>query len=763
MLEALTFQEFYDCGLHAIPVVFNVETREAIGYPKHVDDTRDKDGVPYMEDVIRWLQDMQNVNGVAIKLHPPFGMFDFDLKNTNNKAVYQEWFNVIVATKDDLLKKICIESTRSGGYHVYIKYSKLDHKIPVARSEGKEVISVYTGGLLSFCYPSPGYNLLHNNFNDLDELTDDEFDLMVSTAAMFNEDKDHVPGEKTVALIEYPQEYENICLQFDEKITDDAFETLINSINLERLKDLSRYKRAKYVPFLRKGSTANYSAKVYFKSRRLLIFSASMQGYPTWHDSEKAGDNSWSLSPSKIVYYKNKKDWTACIEEIQMIADSIGIELVPLTPVSKMPIIPEDRLKFPYDVFPSALHNYITPQVVQHEYIAAALLVAAAAAIGNTAYLEPMDGYIVKSMLYMAIIAPPGASKTPALKKAFSAIEDEDDRKFKQYAKTLAEYKEEHAAWKRTKDANSPEPQKPGMPQILIKDSTIEMVVKILTHNSLGCCVLADELSGFLNRMNQYKAGDEVQKWLEMWSGAPILIQRITRDENKVQDPFCCVVGGIQPGVLERLSKEENEHNGFFHRFLFCYPTPQPKTAWQKINIPGPVKSDFASFFFDMFELRGEQVKYELCRNAEELYKEWFDYKNLKYNNATSDHVKGIIAKYQDYCLRFALLIQVMHDGRYRVGLVFRETMERAIRLTEYFLGNMQKAIKILVPESPVDKLQGQQADLYQKLPNSFTTKTAMDLGREIKMKDSMIKMFLQRGIKVLFNKLDHGSYEKIF
>lgn len=763
MLQAQTFQELYDCGLHAIPIVFNAETREAIGYPQHVDDTRDKDGVPYMEDVIRWLQAMQNVNGVAIKLHPPFGMFDFDIKNTENKAVYHEWFNTIVATREDILKKICIETTRSGGFHVYIKYSKLTHKIPVARSDGKEVISVYTGGLLSFCYPSPGYNLIHNAFNDLEELTDDEFDSMVAIAAMFNEDKDHTPGEKTIKLIEYPQEYESICIQFDEKITDNGFEELVNSIGLYRLNDLTRYKRAKYVPFLRTGSKANYSAKVYFKSRRLLIFSGSMAGYPTWHDAEKAGDNSWSLSPSKILYYKHKRSWQATVEEMKMIADSIGFDLEEPVEVTKMPIISEDRLRFPYDIFPDVIMNYIRPQVIQHEYIAAALLASISTVIGNTAELEAMDGYNVKACIYIAIVAPPGASKTPAMKKAFAPLEDEDDRRFKLYAHKMTEYRNALSKHKKSKDPSIPEPEKPNLAQLIIKDSTIEKVSEILTHNSLGCCVYADELAGFLNRMNQYKSGDEVQKWLSMWSSDSIMVQRVSREENKIMDPFCSIVGGIQPGVLEKLSRDENEANGFFHRFLFTYPAVQPKAEWQKIIIPDAVKYDFNGFFSDMFELRGEKIKYELCREAEVLYKKWFDYKNLKYNTATSDHAKGIIAKYQDYCLRLALLIQVMRDGRWRIGLVMPETMERAIRLTEYFFGNMHKASKILVPESPVDKLQGVHADFYNRLPNAFTTKTAIEIGESLKMKPHAVKMFINRSIKILITRLDHGSYEKMY
>jgi len=211
MLKLTDFQEYYACGLTAYPVIFNDE-REPIDFPKH--------GVEIytIEDVQKWLH-LKVTNGIALKMTPPFGMFDFDIKNTDNKRVYEDWFNIVAAQRPEILKKVCIESTKSAGFHCYIKYEKLSHKIPVARSkDGKEVVSVYTGGLLSFSYPSPGYKIFHNDFNDLDFLTDAEFDFLVTSAALFNEY--HLkPGESNVVVTDYPVEYENICLQFDSKCT----------------------------------------------------------------------------------------------------------------------------------------------------------------------------------------------------------------------------------------------------------------------------------------------------------------------------------------------------------------------------------------------------------------------------------------------------------------------------------------------------------------------------------------------------------------
>lgn len=760
MLNISAFKDFYENGLFAIPVTFDTTTKEVTTYPQHKEDSTGIGGVPTIEDVQRWLKNVKDHNGFALKLFPPYGMFDFDLKNTSNKNIYQDWLRTIEATNPDVLRKICIESTRSNGYHVYIKYAKLKEKIAVARSEGKEVISVYTGGLLSFCAPSPGYQLIHNDFSDIEELTDDEFELLLTSAAHFNEDKEFKIGDKLVAITEYPYEYESVLLQFDEKCTDDVFEELLNAIDLFQVE--SRNKHLKYTPFLRKGSTANYSAKVYFKSKRLLIFSASMSDYPTWHDSTGEGDTKWVLTPSKILYYKNKRSWPDTLAELSMIADSAGLDIIEGTPVTHQPLVVDDRLKFPYDIFPEAVQAFIFSQVIQHEYLAGATLVALSTAIGNSVVLEAMDGYNIKPVLYMAIVAPPGASKSPALKKAFKPLEEYDEELYRQYGLQIEEFKLNISRYEKDKK-HMEKPEKPPFPQTLIKDSTIEMVVKILSNNKRGCCVLADELSGFLARMNQYKTGDEVQKWLEMWSGSPILLQRITRDENKVQDPYCNVVGGIQPGVLESLGKEENEHNGFYHRFLFVYPTPKDKESWLQVSVSQSVKQNFQHLFSQLLLQRNDNTTaYRLSDKANAIYKDWFDYKNRKYNSATSDHVKGIISKYQDYCLRLALLLQVIQDGSTRTGIVNESSMERAVRLTEYFLANMHKATKLLAPETPVDKLNGVYAELYNKLPQAFTTKNMVEIGRGLKMKDGTIKTFFFRN-KGLFTEIKKGQYEKNF
>jgi hypothetical protein len=759
-MDLQPFADLFQIGLHPLPIVWNTDNKDASVYPEHVTDVKSGNGHHDLNDVRRWLDKLKGANAIALKLHPPFFMFDFDLKNTENKNLFHLWANAVQNASETGYAKLCIERTRSGGYHAYGKYKNVTHKITLASSPvGSEVIAVYTGGLLSFCYPTPGYTLVQNDFSDIEDLTDDEYDLMVAAAQELNEyeekESDYKPGEK----LTYPLEYESVAVQFDIGCPDDLWENLLNSINLYPAGNKKKRKfDIDYYLYKREGSCAAFSAKVRFDRKRLFIFSGSFHTYPNFHTKINQQDTSWHLTPTRLIYYREGKDWIKTIDLIKQHSETFNIKITPARSVTEQPI-GKDRCIFPYDIFPSAIQQFIRYQRIQHEYLAAATLGALASTIGNSCVLEAMQGYIVKPILYIAIVAPPGASKTPALNKAFKPLEDIDQESYTDYATQIQDYNESVAAYDKRKEGEKP--KMPNMRQILIKDSTIEMVVKILSHNPNGCCVLADELVGFLNRMNQYKNGDEVQKWLELWSGSSLLLQRVTRETNKLQDPYCSIIGGIQDGVLEVMSREQNQHNGFYHRFLFVYPEPQEKIPWEQQVTPYHVLSDYRSVFMRIFRRRTGREIFTLSPQANELYKEWFDNKNKQYNRATADHIKGIIAKYQDYCLRFALIIQVINRDDSPTEIT-ASSIDKAIRLTEYFLGNMHKALRLLTPESPLDTMDAGWRELYESLPGEFTTSELVAMAASKGIKRTSATSFAVRNTGKLFRLLGRGAWEKL-
>lgn len=756
-MDIKKFRALQKAGLTPIPIKWDEEKKVAIEYVEHSLITAETPG----EDVIKlWAERIEKANAVALKLFPPFFMVDFDLKNTDDKTVYDVWIKAVDSTLDDFQRKVCIEQTRNGGYHVYCKYNGIIQKQTLAKSiDGKEVIANYTGGLLSFCAPTPGYKITHGSFEDIEELTQDEFDTINAISISLNKYVNEY-DYKNHQVIDYPMEYESMALHFDRFCTEKAFEELLNEMQLFEVKGKTRQKD-KHLKYLRKGSQADYSAKVYFHSNKLLLFTSSIPNYPNFHSRVDEHDHSWILTPTRIIYYGCNGDWIKTVNVIKEFAKKHNIELESQKLVDTQLITPHDRLKFPYDVFPLEIRNYIQAhKSIQNEYIAAFMLTSIATAIGNSVTLRVDGSRISKPILYMVVVAPPGASKTPAMSKAYKFLKDYDSANRRVYNELSKNYSVLLKQWEDNKKKGE-EPEKPVCPQNIIEDSTIEMVVKILTHNKEGACIYADELSGFINRMNRYEKSDEVQKWLSVWSGQSLLVQRITRDDNYVEDPFCCIAGGIQPGILDILAKDQNEHNGFYHRFLFCYPEPQPKPLWERTSIPGVVIEGYDSFFEQLLHMRTKPRRVlELSPEADELYGKWHDVKCGKYNATYDNNTKGIIAKYQEYCLRLAIVIEVADN--FETGEISQSSMDKAIRLTEYFLGNILKAMQTLAPETPIDKLPENYKLFYSKLPAIFTSKTAVEIGAELKIKQGSVKSFLSRN-KALFNVIERVQYEKIY
>ena len=119
MQNLSVFTELFALGLNPIPVIWDKEKRVVTDYPKHETDIDKDTGRPQLKDIERWLNNgFKNFNGIALKLYPPFGMFDFDLKNTDNKDVFNGWLNAVKAADESILSKVCNETTKSEGFHV---------------------------------------------------------------------------------------------------------------------------------------------------------------------------------------------------------------------------------------------------------------------------------------------------------------------------------------------------------------------------------------------------------------------------------------------------------------------------------------------------------------------------------------------------------------------------------------------------------------------------------------------------------------------
>ena len=125
----------------------------------------------------------------------------------------------------------------------------------------------------------------------------------------------------------------------------------------------------------------------------------------------------------------------------------------------------------------------------------------------------------------------------------------------------------------------------------------------------------------------------------------------------------------------------------------------------------------------------------------------------------TDDYMQGVCGRLKTYIVRFCLIIHVMR-------LVCKETNDDVINediaksaclLADYFL-EMDKRVHN-IRAVPVDVAHQQ---LFDSLPDSFTTSEAVAKGNALGLSERTVKRFLSNGQNSYLKKDRHGIYSKM-
>lgn len=445
----------------------------------------------------------------------------------------------------------------------------------------------------------------------------------------------------------------------------------------------------------------------------------------------------------------------------------------------------KDRLEFPVDAFPTRIQNVINVfnacYQLPKDYFGLGILTAASTVIGNNYKIEYKYKQSYAPIVYSAVVGNPGMGKTPAINICLSPI-------FKIEEEFRKKHKEKVEQWKQECFDNSMQPSKqkdppkPRQKEIIINDATTEAINHSLSNSPHGLLYYRDELAAWINSMNQYRSGSDNEFWLSNWSNVSSKINRSGKDPMFIKDPFVNVIGGIQPGILQKLTNDGKGDNGFFARILFAYPDSMRKPyesdqypdqsvfdLYHRIirnlnNLPSLIREPQSEFE----EWTIESINLQIEDTAKAYYRKWLRANTDMINETEDDAVKAIYVKMENYCLRFALIIDLLGyaEDKELVGLediqqhqVGMAAIKGAIQLVDYFKRTSYKVISRL--ESPVNTLSPNKKAFYTELPESFTRKTAVGVGNALGLGESTVKRFLNE--TKFFKKLSRGTYEKKF
>ena len=410
--------------------------------------------------------------------------------------------------------------------------------------------------------------------------------------------------------------------------------------------------------------------------------------------------------------------------------------------------------EFPISAMPAACRSLIAEATAAlgcaPELVALPMLAVFSSAIGTSRVVEIKGGWREWAALFVAVVASPGAMKTPAAKVAKRPAFERQRGLGKAYAEEKEEWKREVREWEVEKrdaqKAGEPapeEPEAPSMSRCVASDTTVEALVGILEDNPRGLLVHKDELAGWVRSMDQYKGGkgSDRQHWLSFWSGDEVVVDRKSRmgEPIIVAKPFVSLFGGIQPAMLGELGA--GAEDGLTDRFLFAYPAPR-QVRFTEDEISTEAEQRYAVLYGGLANLTLATDEHgdpnpkplRLTREARNLFAGAVDALGFEMlDPGFPRRLEGVWAKMRGYLARLSLVLATCRcaTDEVRDERIEAQDVEAATELLDYFKAHARRVYSELSAPDPLEvlgadlkaliethggRLEGTATELYRAL-----------------------------------------------
>lgn len=216
------------------------------------------------------------------------------------------------------------------------------------------------------------------------------------------------------------------------------------------------------------------------------------------------------------------------------------------------------RNPLPLEALPPAAADYafrLSENGIPTEYIGPALLACLAGAVGGRVKVEVNEGaWSERGALWIALVGESGTLKSPAIRAARAALDDLQRPR-------MERWRQDMEAWKALPRAERERAPKPKLSRLAMGDATIEALARTLADNPGGMILISDELASLVRGLGQYKrsGGNDRPHLLSMWSGEPLIIDRVGDDGDPiyVPEPTLSILGGVQPAMLPLLDGDD--------------------------------------------------------------------------------------------------------------------------------------------------------------------------------------------------------------
>jgi hypothetical protein len=252
---------------------------------------------------------------------------------------------------------------------------------------------------------------------------------------------------------------------------------------------------------------------------------------------------------------------------------------------------------YPVDALPGAaqaLVRYAERHGLPSALVAGAALAAMATAIGGASEIEIVPNWHQRAILWIPLVAPRGAGKSPSQDLAFG--------------------------WLRAHDAGLDESEEESA--VLLGDTTVEAIARDLAAMDGTAGVDLDELAVLLRGLGEYKRGQgsDRDRLLALWTGAPWSVSRVGSKGGKKNDvklrisrPTLSICGGLQTHRHALLGGEEDGLRPRWLPHLAAMPEPSATEAASPFADQQAI-SDWGALLEGLIDNRKQPARRELSR-----------------------------------------------------------------------------------------------------------------------------------------------------
>lgn len=679
-------------------------------------------------------------------------VIDVDLKVLpsiqKQREFWDEYLGFLRKSIIDFDNKVVIYQTLTGGYHILYRCSKVGGNEKLATLKGYNQAIIETRGV-------GGYVVIYekqvssNAYHNIQEISELDRDTIINCSRYFNyiepKPEDRYNNKKQPFI----NNGESLTPGTDFNNKTNIFDLISSDFEIVgKLKESTVIRRH--------GASSDKSGHIFTENGCMYLFSTG-----TIYPSEEL------LTPFAVYTYKNHNgNFSDSAKDLYAKGFGSRQIKVPKEIEEEIPREILDKIKFPIEVFPLKLQNYIleceSTLDSNIDYMGASFMWLMSVIIGNSIKIEPKKGWVDGCNLWFCCVGRAGVGKTPSIKNIISPLKKLNNLEIKKYLKEREKYEYFESLDKKEKE-RAEEIKKPKKTQFIVNDITLEALVEMHEENKNGIGVFKDELAGFFKDMNKYRDGSDKEFWLSTWANESVALNRKTAKSSYIESPIIPILGGIQPNILSSIFTEENKDNGLVDRFLLVYPDVKVD-LYNDREMSQYTIEWYNDYIIELYNLvqrnitvyneEGEINSY-VATLTPEAKKEWERIYNkiTKYQNSDneSEYFKSMYPKLKNYVVRFALVFNCLEcfENGLDYMIVSSESFLKAEKLADYFVTQAKKVkydttdkneAKKVLKKSENKTKKEQAIDIYNANKSIKKSEMAEMLGVSRQMVDKYLK-----------------------